>query len=513
MSNININGRNVIFLSDEENDTADDLFFVKIEPIDNKEMKKILQTKNTKIKYSDSNNDNLFSKKIICHDNLNSLQSFKVKTEDPLSEQNNLSNENVETNKTNDVQKQFSIRVRSEFSEKNMIENCLLNKEVKEVSDKPHKEILTTTGSKINVQKKNSPITLLRKIAIPRKKLKFLTKPIKIGNKNFNNTPIKIESDDLRKEPPIPKSTEDDENCRTCNLIEKEQDSCRSFYCAYCGFTTSDKNTLKTHMYRHDGKPYKCVHCNYTTARPMHIKEHVKKHTGESLKCSQCSFKTIYQRSLDFHMLKHTGSPEYICEICKLGFFRPQYLKRHMRRHTKENSLECDYCKKEFFRKTHLINHINRHTGNKPYKCDICQLGFVQMYHLKRHQLTHFKEKKYSCNLCPEKFDRLYSLKRHKTSHTGDKLYECNVCKLKFIRPEHLKRHQADHRNVSKKASNKRTYKCKFCLFTALSAFDFNEHLNKHIDSNLVICNECGISFEEKKKLIMHFQHKHRNLL
>lgn len=35
MSNKNIHGRNVIFLSDNENDTTDDLFFVKIEPIDN----------------------------------------------------------------------------------------------------------------------------------------------------------------------------------------------------------------------------------------------------------------------------------------------------------------------------------------------------------------------------------------------------------------------------------------------------------------------------------------------
>ena len=70
-----------------------------------------------------------------------------------------------------------------------------------------------------------------------------------------------------------------------------------SHKCSICGYTTSLKGNLKTHIDSiHSGKKsHKCLICNYTTAYKAHLKQHTEAvHEGKKPhKCFICDYSAV----------------------------------------------------------------------------------------------------------------------------------------------------------------------------------------------------------------------------
>ncbi|XP_057321820.1 zinc finger protein 883-like isoform X2 [Microplitis mediator] len=532
--NKNIN-RDVIFLSDDENDSIDDLLFIKIQTFNDtcidKNTKDEISTPIKSFQSFVADENLLPNKKPIYDDTYNPLSQIKIINVESLSEKKNCWMENDSSINTYTTQRPPLIRVKSEFSEKKMIERKFSIDEDTN-TDYQTKILSSDTISVKNIPKKYLPIVLLHRIVVPKKSLDPPAVVIKTEKEELENFSIKTEYDESKPtEQPVQPSKISNSHgptaykCTKCNYTFDESSHLiqhkikyhngRPYSCHLCSFTSSSSRGLKNHINFHSKKAHKCSFCKYATTRPILLKEHMSKHTGEApFKCPHCPFSTAYQRSLKTHELIHADEPGYSCSVCPSSFYQPQNLKRHILTHTRNRVFECDYCKKVFFRKCHLKNHIFAHMNIRRFQCEICQLKFIQLYHLQRHRRTHFREKLYPCDVCPEKFDRLYSLKQHVFSaHTDKKRqYACDICDLKFNRSDYFKRHNTIHhagpRDIGK---YRRLYRCKICHYVTTSAIFFNEHFNKHMDRNLVICNECGRSFEQRKNLNVHLRH-HKKL-
>ena len=83
-------------------------------------------------------------------------------------------------------------------------------------------------------------------------------------------------------------------------LRSTNNDGENSYKCNKCKYTSSVKNSLRSHLKMHDGKKSysgenskKCSQCDFASAHARALRRHLKVHTGE--KSNKCSARQTMQ--------------------------------------------------------------------------------------------------------------------------------------------------------------------------------------------------------------------------
>ncbi|XP_018570034.1 zinc finger protein 239-like [Anoplophora glabripennis] len=164
--------------------------------------------------------------------------------------------------------------------------------------------------------------------------------------------------------------------------------------CNFCGKMFPRGYRIEEHILTHTpDKPFQCQICHKTFSKNFNLKMHEHTHSGDRpYICSKCGKSYTTSSNLRTHMLSsHSNEKKHVCDICKMTFVYPRYLKLHMRKHTGERPFVCSTCGKKFSKNIHLTIHIRTHTGEKPYCCDICGKGFTTTGGLGYHKKVHHK--------------------------------------------------------------------------------------------------------------------------
>ena len=131
---------------------------------------------------------------------------------------------------------------------------------------------------------------------------------------------------------------------------------------------------------------------------------------------------------------------------------------------TNNQTYECEYCGKQFAREDSVLKHAAIHNSiiNKT-KCEICGSEFSLGKNYKRHQLGAHDE-------------------------DGNPRHNCHICDKIFCTGKMLSAHLS--------SNHKEEFFCTVCE----KSFDYMHHYERHIiNRTLVSCEECGISFCNKK--------------
>ncbi|CAB0019113.1 unnamed protein product [Nesidiocoris tenuis] len=298
------------------------------------------------------------------------------------------------------------------------------------------------------------------------------------------------------------------------------------FSCYYCGYTTSDKESLRSHVAVHIGekrmtgvvyiegrKYFKCQFCDYKTWRLGCFRRHMdetRKHGGQkNYRCKKCGRTFLRKQHLnshnrEVHMAKAPDerSP---CDKCGKIFPSKFKLDHHMRSH-KEKLFACDMCKFKGPSASALRRHkMMVHLNFRPFPCPECDHRAKTKNGLEIHLLTHSTEKRFNCPHCEYRSNRKFVLHSHiKHVHCSEKPFACPECEFKTKSKgglvAHFKRHVnvkpfgcpaegCDHRTFtatamkahSAKHTGARPFGCPFCEYRASRSFLIKSHVqNRH---------------------------------
>ena len=213
-------------------------------------------------------------------------------------------------------------------------------------------------------------------------KKKSVDKTLLLLYPNLFQTIQKYSSDDLKKEPIIPR---------------KKPSQNSEYKCTFCDKNYSTKGNLKNHLssIHLNNKPFKC-------------------------QFPECNKSYINQSSLDLHYRSHTGLRPFICKICGKNFIEKGNLRIHLNSHSNEKPFKCYFCEKAYKIKSHLREHINIfHLKLKKFKCNLCNCTFGRKSTLNSHMKTHTGEKNFFCPIigCEKSFSEKGNMKIHFKRH------------------------------------------------------------------------------------------------
>ncbi len=80
----------------------------------------------------------------------------------------------------------------------------------------------------------------------------------------------------------------------------------------------------------------------------------LKRRDKKSFSCAQCGKSFTNKHNIEVHMRIHTGEKPFTCDQCGKSFTQQGNLKNHMIIHTGEKVYECDQCGKTFLRTSNL---------------------------------------------------------------------------------------------------------------------------------------------------------------
>lgn len=173
------------------------------------------------------------------------------------------------------------------------------------------------------------------------------------------------------------------------------------------------------------------------------------------------------------------------CEVCKKSVLGKFNLKVHMRLHTGEKPYCCKMCNKRFTQISGLKDHMGTH-GTSNYKCKDCGKCYSKKSTFKFHLLKHTDMLPHICERCGKGFSYNYRLNRHKEKCYRDKPTEfvCEECGLVFEERKKLRTHLRKHNYASKKKSVK---------------------LNEPLEPS-IFCDLCGKMFTTKSHFSLHMR-------
>lgn len=155
---------------------------------------------------------------------------------------------------------------------------------------------------------------------------------------------------------------------------------------------------MKQHLATHNRKSEVCDVCGWTCSIRSNLNQHKKVHsTEESLTKSACTIcnKLLSIRYLRDHMRMHAGLKSTQCDSCGKKFFNSQRLKRHIRVvHTRELKFKCEVknCMKSFLTSDKLLIHRRNHEEKMDFVCSVCRKGFYSIKSLRKHSNAHYLE-------------------------------------------------------------------------------------------------------------------------
>lgn len=164
-------------------------------------------------------------------------------------------------------------------------------------------------------------------------------------------------------------------------------DEADEYTCEICTKTFDEKQKIRSHMRIHSRK-HLCNVCGLWISSTYNFNAHYRTvHMGEELfPCTQCDLRFRSKQTLKSHLNRHNGIKPFICELCNRSFFNKSELNTHVRSmHENKRQHICSVCEKGFNRNCDLVRHMFMHRQEQPYKC-ACGLGFQRKYKLANHQ-------------------------------------------------------------------------------------------------------------------------------
>ncbi|XP_053623469.1 zinc finger protein 260-like isoform X8 [Plodia interpunctella] len=198
-----------------------------------------------------------------------------------------------------------------------------------------------------------------------------------------------------------------------------------NYICDVCSRPFVNKNSLKSHVGRHEQGEYKCGFCPKifsTNGKKWDHEKHV--HIGDQFrnKCPHCPAKFVSYTRRNEHMVKEHGAQPvtFNCLACDKVFGNKARLTKHTKRdHLMERRHQCSECQACFFSSRGLKMHMLKHTGVKDFKCQICSKQFGRKSTLKQHLRIHFNDRRYKCLECGQSFIQKSSYEIHMRSKHG----------------------------------------------------------------------------------------------
>lgn len=189
------------------------------------------------------------------------------------------------------------------------------------------------------------------------------------------------------------------------------------YTCKLCGKGFNARVLYEEHSNVHEGiKPFQCVVCQKDFQFSSYLTSHqIRTHrvTIDGIiganQCYICLQSFSRKNTLETHMKRHEKSTEakekkHLCDVCGKGFARKEKLSVHYRVHTGFKPYACSYCSKSFTKKEYLTMHERVHSGERPYSCEYCGKCFNQGSSLRVHIRSHTGERPYICHICNDGF-------------------------------------------------------------------------------------------------------------
>lgn len=208
-----------------------------------------------------------------------------------------------------------------------------------------------------------------------------------------------------------------------------------------------------------------CNKCSVTCPSKVALREHRKIHrqpkkykenpsTGEYI-CDVCSKTFDTKEKIQFHVRRH-GDIKCLCNVCGKWLSCRDNLNKHYRAvHLNEKKHVCPICSHRFTSSFRLKDHVNSHKGIRAYSCELCATRFFNCSAVKRHMDTvHCNEKKHVCTVCSKAFKLPTNLKTHMFAHTGIYEFTCDQCGIGFRRKNKMLQHIQETHVTSTTISN-----------------------------------------------------------
>ncbi|XP_055918365.1 zinc finger protein 729-like [Eupeodes corollae] len=204
------------------------------------------------------------------------------------------------------------------------------------------------------------------------------------------------------------------------------QDEC-TFFCAECGKGFPSNATLTKHVNQIHSTIYDkmCEICAKLIRGNANFDRHMEEHEGivqPQVQCQECGSWLKDKNSLRKHMYKHDGKT-YTCDVCGKVSQTKSSLQSHMRYvHEASRTFQCTFCDKSFKKSVILKEHMTQHTGEVLYTCPHCPKTFNSKANMHSHRKKKHREE-WEAN-------RRYPKKEMKNELSAEDPISKEICKL-----------------------------------------------------------------------------------
>lgn len=276
-------------------------------------------------------------------------------------------------------------------------------------------------------------------------------------------------------------SIADDFRCTVCGQLFTHrrsyimhQDNCKP--------QESPHNVTNIEMNMESGE-YSCS-CGKSFQRRSRMETCLRSHnTSEQFhyqgchKCTSCGKQFQNKNDLTTHRKLHIRK-RYPCKFCPLDFHTPKQLFKHLRKHQKVQQIEYEVV-------SAVVN------GKQKLKCFMCNKNCNELSELKLHVLGDHKQP-YTCPKCQENFRNIIDFASHtKNMHPEiegqsvlsvieafsklARCWKCQECGVQFDQPKKLALHQVEQHTMNSK-SEMPEFLCRFCSRVFLTAKRLASH-------------------------------------
>lgn len=207
--------------------------------------------------------------------------------------------------------------------------------------------------------------------------------------------------------------------------------------------------------------------------------------------CPHCGVKFAHMNGLTRHLS---------LEICYTKPQEPVIQLRPRAPKIQTKTFKCTECGMMFLEADQLTQHMEIHTQEMPYKCSQCGAGFQKASVLSLHMAAH--EGRHICHQCGSEFVNQNGLASHLKTGTCQNTLDGSTSQIDsqgFLKP------------LQEQGSNLEMDKnqCKYCGKKFASPSHLKRHTLTHTGERPYACQECGVSFTQKSRLIDHHTRKH----